>query len=182
MGTDKARLLLNGRTLLELQAEKLRSLGAEEILVSGADALPGTRSVPDRFPLCGPLAGLEACLRAARGGVCLVLGVDTPLVPAALLRELLRVQRETGCGAAVAEHAGLPEPLIGVYRTALAGTAESLLRQGRCRMRDLLDRAGARLVPYTGDERLLLNCNCPEDYERLLCLAARDGSAGQAGT
>ena len=170
MGTDKAQLRLNGRTLLELQTEKLRALGAEEILISGSPALPGTLSVPDRFPDCGPLAGLEACLRAAKHETCLILCVDTPLVPLSLLRELCRVRRETGCDAAIAAHGGLLEPLIGVYRSGLADAAAALLREERRSVRALLDRADTRLVPFTGDDRLLLNCNEPGDYARLLSI------------
>ena len=48
MGTDKADLLIDGRTFLETQVRKLRHLGAGEILISGrSSSLPGTRSVPD---------------------------------------------------------------------------------------------------------------------------------------
>ena len=175
MGQDKAQLRLGSRTLLEFQIEKLRLLGADEVLISGADALPGTRAVPDRFPDCGPLAGLEACLREAESEACVVLGVDTPLVPLSLLRELLAVQRETGCDAAITEHGGLLEPLIGVYRSALADDAEALLRTGRRSVRALLECADVRLVSFSGDAGLLFNCNDPEDYARLLSLCAQEG-------
>ncbi len=172
MGRDKAQLKLNGLTLLECQVEKLRALGAKEILISGSSAPPGTRSVPDLFPGCGPLAGLEACLREAGNEACVVLCVDTPLVPPDLLRELYRVRQESGCDAAVAEHGGLLEPLIGVYRSALADAAAALLREGRRSVRALLDRADTRIVTYTGDASALLNCNDPTDYARLLALCS----------
>ena len=177
MGQDKAQLRLCGRTLLELQSEKLRLLGTDEILISGAPQLPGTRAVPDRFPGCGPLAGLEACLREAGSETCVILCVDVPLVPVSLLRELIRVQRRTGCDAAIAEHGGLWEPLIGVYRSALAGRAESLLREDRRSVRALLECADTRLVSFPGDARLLLNCNAPEDYARLLELCKPERGA-----
>ena len=168
MGRDKAGLLFGGRTLLEHQARKLSELGAGEILISGTEALPGTRSVPDRFPDCGPLAGLEACLREAGSGVCAVLCVDAPLVPVSVLRELVRVLQETGCDAAVAAHGGQPEPLIGVYRSCLADDARELLLEGRRSVRALLDRADTRLVNFEDDPSLFLNCNEPGDYDRLL--------------
>lgn len=175
MGQDKAQLRLDGRTLLERQAEKLWLLGADEVLISGARQLPGTKSVPDCFPDCGPLAGLEACLWEAHSEVCAVLSVDTPLVPLSLLQELLAVQRETGCDVVITEHGGVWEPLIGVYRSALADDAKDLLREGRRSVRALLECADTRLVPFSGDERLLLNCNDPEDYAQLLSLYAHEG-------
>lgn len=68
MGTSKAELLLNGKSLLEWQVEKFRSLGITDILLSGRDcpALPGTRVIPDELPDRGPLSGLYSCFRAAK--------------------------------------------------------------------------------------------------------------------
>ena len=98
--------------------------------------------------------------------------MDAPLVPPDLLRALYRVRQESGCDAAVAEHGGLLEPLIGVYRSALADDAAALLREGRRSVRALLDRADTRTVAYTGDASALLNCNDPTDYARLLALCS----------
>lgn len=95
MGENKAGLVLNGKTLLQHQADKLRALGIEDIMLSGAGcpALPGTRVIPDEFPGKGPLAGLHACLNAARNPACLVLSVDIPLVPVSALAHLCRAHR-----------------------------------------------------------------------------------------
>ncbi len=174
MGQDKAQLRLGGLTFLEIQIDKLRQLGAAEILVSGAFAPPGIRVIPDRFPDCGPLAGLEACLRAATGEICVVLSVDVPLVPLSLLQDLINIQKDTDCDAAIVEHGCLWEPLIGVYRRTLADYAEILIREGRRSVRALLEYADTRLVSFHGDERSLINCNAPEDYERLLAQSSID--------
>lgn len=68
MGRDKAALSFGGTTMLDQQVRKLRSVGIEDIMISGSElAVSGTRYVPDVFPHRGPLSGIHACLQAARG-------------------------------------------------------------------------------------------------------------------
>ena len=50
--------------------------------------------MPDRISGQGPLGGLESCFRRAKTEKCLVLGVDTPLVPVEELQNLLKFAME----------------------------------------------------------------------------------------
>ena len=171
MGTDKAQLPLGGQTLLERQAEKLRALGIDDILISGAAvSLPCARLIADRVPGCGPLGGLYACFSAAKHQNCLVLCVDVPLVPLRSLAELLEAHLEGDTDATLLEQGGFPEPLLGVYRAALAEQIAPLLRDGEFAVRAFLRRIRLQTVPYTGDALLLTNCNTPEDYRKLWAL------------
>ena len=173
MGRDKAALPLGGRTLLEHQAEKLACLGLREVLISGWEgAVPGTRFVPDVYPHRGPLSGIHACLSAARTEQVLFLSVDVPLVPAETLAALL--QAHTG-GVTLLEHAGKWEPLLGVYDASLAPLAAQILQTERTAVRRLLEQCAVHMVPYTGDDRLLMNCNDPEAYAAVLALASAKG-------
>lgn len=174
MGRDKATLPFRGTALLEWQVQKLRGLGIEDIMLSGPGReAEGTRAVPDEFPGRGPLGGLHACMKAARNPDCLVLSVDVPLVPPQALAELIRVHRESGAAVTLLRHGDKWEPLMGVYRSELYRAAEPLLQGRNTAVRRLLDETGFRLVDWTGDEALFLNCNTPEDYARLKQL---DGS------
>lgn len=184
MGRDKRALRLNGRTLLEIQVDKLRALGVGEILLSGAGCppLPGTRVIPDEYPGRGPLGGLHACLRAARHPVCLVVSVDTPLVPAEVLAALCRAHRG---GVTVLRRGAAEEPLIGVYDRAAAGAAAELLDSGIGAVRALSGVLPWRRWDYSGPEELLLNCNTPEDLreaERLAGLRDRAGPGCLSGS
>lgn len=166
MGRDKWSLTLNGKTFLQMQVEKFRALGLEDILLSGGELppLPGTRVIGDRFPGQGPLAGLHACLSAAKHPAALVLSVDTPLAPIESLQALLTAHvGEITC----LRHKGRTEPLIAVYDASLTGEMETLLRQGNLRVRALPERVNCREVDYVGEEALLQNCNTPEDLSRL---------------
>lgn len=163
MGRDKAGLVLGGRTLLQRQADKLRSLGIGDIMLSGAGctALPGVRVIPDELPGNGPLGGLHACLRAAQNSACLVVSVDAALIPAAALAHLC--QSHTG-GVTVLRHGEWEEPLIGLYDRAVAPQVAALLDKGERSVRALKGAVRWRSFDYRGPEELLANCNTPEEF------------------
>ena len=95
MGREKSDLLLDGQTFLEIQIGKGCQLGAKQILISGYRGTQcGEEIVPDRISGQGPLGGLESCFRRAKTEKCLVLGVDTPLVPVEELQNLLKFAME----------------------------------------------------------------------------------------
>lgn len=176
MGRDKAELPFQRTTLLEWQVQRLRGLGIEDIMLSGARReLAGVRVVPDEFPERGPLGGLHACMKAARAPHCLVLSVDVPLVPLPALAELLRVHRESGAEATLLRHGDKLEPLIGVYQSGLFSRAQAILRGEHAAVRRLLDQADIQTVDWPGGDELFLNCNTPEDYARL-CRLAESGA------
>lgn len=168
MGRDKAALSFRGVTLLDWQVQKLQSLGIEDIMLSGScREMAGLRVIPDEFPERGPLSGLHACMKQALCPDCLVLSVDVPLVPPQALTELVRIHREGKAAATLLRHGEKWEPLIGVYRSGLYRAAEPILQGQNTAVRRLLDETGFQLVDWPGDEERFLNCNTPEDYDRL---------------
>ena len=147
MGRDKALLpLADGRTLLARQLATLRATGAAEILVSARPEqnlpLDGARLIPDLQPDSGPLAGLAAALAAAKHERVLVLAVDLPHVPPALLSNLVAVAT-SGVGV-VPFLRGAPEPLVAVYPRASARVATALLASGERRLREFVQQLAAR--------------------------------------
>ncbi len=165
MGRDKAALRLGETMLIELQTEKLKLLGIPDIMLSGwTAALPGTRLIPDIYPHRGPLSGLHACLKAAQHKACLIVSVDLPLIPRETLSELIEVH---GGGITALRHGERLEPLAAVYNCELFRTAEELLFSERRAAMRLLDRCPVRELLYQGDESFLVNCNTPEDFERI---------------
>ena len=165
MGRDKAALALDGRTFLEIQVDKLRALGVDDVMVSGAGyRAAGARTVEDVYPHLGPLSGLHACLLSAAHPACLAVSVDAPLIPIEALKEL--IQMHTG-GVTALCHGERVEPLMAVYDRALSGEAERLLHSGNTSIMQLLRNAPLTKYAYRLDEFLLTNCNTPEDYARI---------------
>ena len=166
MGTSKAELDFHGVSLLRHQAEKLRRLGIEDIVVSGRpSAVEGVQFVPDIYPDRGPLGGIHAGLLAVKNAAALVISVDCPLIPEPFLQKLMAAHKS---GITLAEHDGVTEPLIGVYDKELAEPCEKILQGERSSVRCLHDAVGISTFAYEGDSRLLSGCNTPEEYEGIL--------------
>lgn len=169
MGCNKADLLLDGRTLLQHQIQKLKNIGIEDILISGEcrTVCSGARVIPDEFRDRGPLGGMHACLKAARNSCCLVISVDAPLVPETLLA---RLRKTHASGVTVLRHGDKVEPLVGVYDCSLAPAIEGLIAGGGASVRSLARCANWTEMPYEGAEELLLNCNTPEEFAKAVNL------------
>lgn len=173
MGRDKSDLIYREQTFLDIQIEKGRKLGIEDILVSGykGDGCAG-RLVMDRFAERGPLGGLEACLRQAVHGRCLVVSVDTPLLSVSELQGLLEADRETVAPATLLCHGDRLEPLMGVYSVDLADAMAAALAAGNGSVLALLRKEGYGVYRSAGDEAQFQNINERAQYEKLL---RRDG-------
>ena len=170
MGQNKAGLQLDGLSLLEHQVRKVRALGIEDIMLSGADCpqLEGTRVIADELPDRGPLGGLHACLQQAKHPRCLVLGVDVPLVPLSVLAQLCRAHTE---GVTVLRHSAGIEPLIGIYDAAAAEKILPLIESGSAPVRKLEQVLPWHTFTYMGPQAYLANCNTPQDFAQIELLA-----------
>ena len=135
MGREKSDLLLDGQTFLEIQIGKGCQLGAKQILIS----------VPDRISGQGPLGGLESCFRRAKTEKCLVLGVDTPLVPVEELQNLLKFAMEKADQpVTMLCHNGKEESLIAVYDARLYKEITDFLAS------DASDYLNGAIIPVDG--------------------------------
>ena len=166
MGKEKTELPFRGKTLLEHQIQKLRSLGLSKVYVCGYEKpVMGATLIPDIYPHRGPLSGIHAGLHAVETLAALVLAVDIPLVPEDFLRELIAFHEK---GITIATLEGKREPLLGVYDASLSPLCEELLFGEDRSVRSLLSKVSLHCLPYEGDPALLMNCNKPEDYEKVL--------------
>lgn len=169
MGTDKSDLIYQERTFLEIQIEKGKQLGIEDILVSGyRGSSCGGRIVADRFAGRGPLGGLEACFRQASFKRCLVLSVDTPLVSVSELQNLIGKDRAGSERATILQHGEKQEPLIGIYDAGLADAMAEALENDQGSVFAFLKKTGYGVYHSQGEEFQFQNINRKEDYQRLL--------------
>ena len=166
MGTDKSRLVLMGKTLLQIQLEKARALGLAEELLCGGSGLP------DLYEDAGPLSGLLTGLTAAHNETCLVLPVDLPFLPVSALRALLALHASSSAPATLLCHGGRTEPLAGVYEKRLSSEMDAFLSSGRRTVNAFLDRIPWQPFDPELPEVCFLNCNTPEDWALALRLCA----------
>jgi molybdenum cofactor guanylyltransferase len=132
MGSDKAFVMLEGRTLLARALELARTLTGDVRIVGSAEKFAGFAPVvEDVFRECGPLGGIHAALRASAAELNLMLAVDVPFVSVALLRYLVTRARGSDAIATVPRAGGGWQPLCAVYRREFGDVAEEALRGGR---------------------------------------------------
>jgi molybdopterin-guanine dinucleotide biosynthesis protein A len=170
MGTDKAFVALNGRTLLACALDLVRSVTPEVCIVGEASKFaPFAPAVEDVFPGCGPLAGIHAALRASQKDLNLILAVDLPFVSPELLQFLVVRARNSAASVTVARAAGGWQPLCAVYRREFADAAEKALRDGRYKIDMLFAATHTQVIAEEELEssgfiaQAFRNLNTPED-------------------
>jgi molybdopterin-guanine dinucleotide biosynthesis protein A len=187
MGRDKALLEVDGETLVERELGLLRGLGlAPRICGSRLDLAHFADVVPDNFPLCGPLGGIEAALAVSDTELNLFVPVDLPGLPADFLRWLM-ARAETGQAVAtIPKYGGRLQPLCAVYNGRLLSGLRSALGGGRFKAMIAIEESAAALgeaidvfdveciapiaTEWPADPQLAAwfrNVNTPADYEAL---------------
>jgi molybdopterin-guanine dinucleotide biosynthesis protein A len=173
MGRDKARILLDGATLIERAVGVLGELTAEVLLASG----PGPRypelgleCVLDAGPDLGPLGGLEAALaRLARADVryAVVLACDMPHMTGTSLGRLLERARASRAGVTLVSTPAGVEPLCAVYDVAVLPAVRAALTRGERRMTSFHEGLAVERVPETElDAGCTFNLNSPAELAR----------------
>jgi molybdopterin-guanine dinucleotide biosynthesis protein A len=170
MGTDKAFVTLNGRTLLARLLEVVRSVTTDVCIVGDTAKFSAFAPVvEDVFPGCGPLGGIHAALRVSKAELNLILAVDVPFVSFALLQFLMAHARNSGASVTVPRINQGWQPLCAIYRREFADAAETALRAGRYRIDALFDQvqviAEEALEAAGFSSNIFRNLNTKEDLE-----------------
>jgi molybdopterin-guanine dinucleotide biosynthesis protein A len=173
MGTDKAFLEFDGRTLLERTLELARSVTLDARIVGGREKFaPFAPVVEDVFAGQGPLGGIHAALGSSNSDLNLMLAVDAPFVSRALLQYLIREAHHAAEATVVVPRCnGHRQPLCAIYRHEFAEVAERALIAEKNRIDVLFDMVKSRVIEEEELERagfsaaLFCNLNTPEDVE-----------------
>jgi molybdopterin-guanine dinucleotide biosynthesis protein A len=175
MGHDKASLIVCGHPLLRTVVERVAVVTDEVIVASSRHNreewphLPAT-FIEDATPGRGPLAGLQAGLRAARSDHVLLVACDMPFLSLPLLRALRDHRPE--CDAFVPRIGSRWHPLHGIYSRSCLTAIDRLLLEDRASLRELLSAVQTREVPphllrlYDPEGLSFFNLNYPTDCER----------------
>lgn len=182
MGHDKTLIQLNGKSFLEYAVEFWESIpeidgiylsaGSREHLdmlkqdKAAAGIIESGRVIPvfDRYEGCGPMAGILAGFEAGDAELLYVSAIDIVRIN----RSLLITPDEPEADAYIYKYGDFIEPLFGIYSRRLVPAMEELLQNGSYKIARLLKEGNTRYIPLREDQReLFLNCNTPEELEKL---------------
>lgn len=146
MGRDKALVVLDGVPLVERMVDRLLSVGlTPRICGSRPDLARFAEVVPDNFPGCGPLAGMEAALAVSGSELNLFVAVDLPAMPASFLQWMMARAGTTQAVATIPRCGARPQPLCAVYSRRLLFGLRGALAAGRFKVMPALEESAAAL-------------------------------------
>lgn len=162
MGTDKATLSIQGKSLLEHCVERIKVSGCDHIRISRNQ--PGY--LQDRVKNAGPLGGIEAAMHQIPAGeLLLVVPVDMPLLGPELLSELINYSHQHQCSCYFDDRF-LPACLL-LTEELKDDLFLQLSSGGDASVRGLLKRANAHALPCDKQQQLQ-NVNTPRQWQALL--------------
>jgi molybdopterin-guanine dinucleotide biosynthesis protein A len=183
MGRDKAFLELDGQALIRRMLELTRAVAPVTRIVGNVEKFRAyAEVVDDEFPGCGPLAGIQAALRASEEELNLILAVDMPFVAAEFLQYLVQQAAASDALVTVPRAEGRWQPLCAVYRHAFAEIAEQSLREGKYKIDPLFQRVKVFSIEepelrergFTAE--MFRNLNTPEDWRSAQVSAESESS------
>lgn len=160
MGTDKARVIVDGRPMADSVRAALAEVCDGVIVVGGPDA-----DVTD--PLEGPLSAVAALLRSGRAHRYLVAPVDQPRLQAAVLLRLLDA-RAVHPAATDVGVAFVGEPLPMLIDAGASARLDEILSRGERRLRAAITLE----VDVDDSSAALVNVNTPADVAALAAAPA----------
>ena len=184
MGSDKGRIRIGNRRLIDVVLEAIRPLFPETVIVANETAAYdglGVPVVPDRIPDKGPLGGIHAALCASRFPHTFCIACDMPLVNPAVVAHLCALA--PGYDAVVPEWDAGCEPLHAVYGQSCLPHVERMVRENRLRVDALFSAVRVRRVasdelrPLDPLLRSFMNVNTPDELEAARQVLGQGGKA-----
>jgi molybdopterin-guanine dinucleotide biosynthesis protein A len=169
MQRDKASLDYAGKPQLVRAMELIAPLVTRAFVSVRPDQLHEPQrsafdTVADLQPGLGPLAGIQAALRAHPDHAWLVLACDLPFLSAPTLQHLLARRASARMATAYrSQWDGLPEPLCAIYEPACAPSIEAWIEQGQRCPRGWLSSADVELLDLP-EAHALDNVNTAQEY------------------
>ncbi|WP_449620133.1 molybdenum cofactor guanylyltransferase [Robertmurraya sp. Marseille-Q9965] len=182
MGTNKALLEINGKTVIEKICDELDSIVNNIIIVTNSFEeyqFLGRKMVEDTWREMGPLAGIHAGLSASETERNLIVACDMPFISAELGTILLG--QLSVYDAVVPNISSQLHPLFAAYRKDVKKEVEKALEKNKLRIRGIfqnlhvkmLDETELRKLNYDLDEADIFNMNHPNEYEQAKAIKSK---------
>lgn len=174
MGQDKALLQLEGETLISRSIRELKRYVNEVIIVDNQqDKYPfsGVKRIKDNYQGLGPLAGIQAGLRAARGDYAFIMACDMPFFDGKIIK--LLINNSPGFQVVVPRIHGYLEPLCALYAKSCLPIIENNIEKKNYKIVDIYSHVRVEYLneamfkeiadPYY----MFANINTYEEYRKV---------------
>ncbi len=173
-GVDKGLQPLRGRPMVAWVLERLAPQVTEVIVNANQNqaeyARLGCRVIGDEIGgFAGPLAGLQAGLKANVHPFLVTVPCDSPFLPLDLVARLHAALIANHADLAVAKTGDQPHPVFSLVRESLAGHLTAFLRGGGRKIDAWYASLKVAEVPFDDQPDAFSNINTPEelaDHER----------------
>ena len=168
MGTDKALIQFNGKTLLENAIEICRPV-CQTIIISSNNSDHenfGCQIIRDEIKNCGPLSGIYSCLKKSDTSWNFVISVDSAFIPPDFAAFLIS---EIGdFDAVVPFHENGKEPLVALYNKNCVSVIQENIELNDFKLQNLLNVLNTKFVDVEKwlkkYPEIFRNLNRPEDF------------------
>ncbi|OGA39592.1 MAG: molybdenum cofactor guanylyltransferase MobA [Betaproteobacteria bacterium RIFCSPLOWO2_12_FULL_65_110] len=171
-GVDKGLAALRGRPMVAWVLERLAPQ-VGELLINANQNLEQYRDfgypvVTDEIGgFAGPLAGLQAGMKAAHHAFVLMVPCDSPFLPADLAQRLFSALNADHADLAVAKTGGQPYPVFALARTALLPQLTAFLEGGRRTVYAWYDLIKVVEVAFDDQEQAFTNINTTDELKSI---------------
>ena len=168
MGTDKCDLEYEGQKLINIQVNKMKELGIDDIIASGYRGKECDAIVIEDDIMKGPLSGILKGLMSIKNDRAFVISVDVPLVQIESIKKVIDYSFAKDLDIVMIRHNGNREPLMGVYKKKLIDNINEILTGNNYSIMRLADSAKYEFLDLDDDDSFYLNVNNKDDYNKLL--------------
>ncbi|MDO6686029.1 MULTISPECIES: molybdenum cofactor guanylyltransferase [unclassified Agarivorans] len=166
MGTDKALLDWQGKTLLAAKVAQLSAVLQSSVFVSGSYS--GFECIADEAKSLGPLAGIKSTVKTLECEACVFIPVDMPLLSDGVIEHLLSLyetnKQSYYCRSSVF-------PLVLEVNQATIQCIDEVLARPEAKQRSikaLLTLINAQAVQFSeAFTNTLVNTNTPEQWQMI---------------
>ncbi len=170
---NKGLLELGGKPLIQRTIERLPET-VTEILVSANADVDSYRSlgytvIVDELSDCGPLAGILACSKKAKGETLYVTACDTPFLTASTVSKLCQVIESGTSNLAMASDGSGIHHLCFASNKKILPSIENYLKKGNRRVKDWQALHQPAILRITDEKsREFLNINSEHEWHSAL--------------
>jgi len=167
MGQNKAFLMLDGRTMLEIVASAVHQAAGNVTIVGSPEVYGhfGWPVIPDTMPGAGPLGGIATALSQTAADWNLMVACDMPRVTSVLLGRILAEAEAHSASCILPQgDGGLVEPLCAAYHKSMLPLVSQALSRGIRKVTDALPRESIHYLRIADPG--FQNINTPDEWRR----------------